>query len=838
MSKTIDFGIDLGTTNSTIAQYKDGQVEIFKNPLNLKSTLPSVIAFRKNRMFIGDKAREVLNKDPLNTISHFKRKMGTTEKYFIPNLGETKTPIELSAIILKELKQFVYNDEKPSSIVITIPAAFDTVQSNATKDAGLLAGFEEVVLLQEPIAASLAYANKANLEFDANKKWLVYDLGGGTFDVALISLVDEEMKVLDHEGDNFLGGTDIDALILDKLILPQIKESGQFDNFEAEIKRTSGKYAKLYNLLLYKAEEAKIMLSNMDEVEVELEIKDNNDDEIDICFSISRSELDELIIPIIRRTEEMIGQVIKRNNIDKNEIDFVLMVGGSTYIPKVRNHITNKIGIPINCQIDPTTAVGIGAAYYAGMKVSHTPSVSQPLSKQKPASSDLEINLAFDKVARETETMLLAKIKGNTKGKTYQIIRTDGGFDTGKKNLSGQIYEELPLVENVHNEFTLKIYDALGDEINIEIPSIGIMQGMFSIDGQPLPADICLEVDSVKEGTTILEPIFKKNNILPLKKSIIKEVSKTIHKNSQDALVIKILEGSVDNLPAANKTIGYIKIEGKNLDRDLIKGSDVELTFEMSESRDLKVEVYLTLTGQEYVNVFSPTERLVDMAAIRVELESFITNLKQKQLKSEQDELFEEAGRAKKLLEEAQQLLLRIEAFKSDDMTDEKYQIDIQKRAIAGQLNDFFKKNLLTKILEEYYEVKALVSSLLLFDDDETTSFKDEFYRIIEKEKEYILEANSSFIKIKTGQLEALIRKINPSTPVTAEDIVAWFYHFKNQSYKDTITANSLFQEGEEAIKNNNIPHLGGVVNRLHQLKTREDKDDNDLFKGKGTGIR
>ncbi len=836
MSKTIDFGIDLGTTNSAIARYKDGQVEIFKNPLTLKSTLPSVIAYRKKRVFIGDKAKEVLSKDSQNTVAHFKRKMGTTEKYFIPNLGSYKTPIELSIIILKELKQFVYNEEKPTSVVITIPAAFDTVQSNATKNAGLLAGFSEVVLLQEPIAASLAYANNANLELDANKKWMVYDLGGGTFDVALISLEGEEMKVIDHEGDNFLGGTDIDALILDKLFLPQIKEAGQFGDLDAELKRASGKYAKLYNLLLYKAEEAKIMLSNMDEVEIEFEIKDDNDDEIDIFFSITRAEFDELIIPVLSRTGEMIEQVIERNNIDKKEIDFMLMVGGSTYIPVVRDYITNKIGIPVNYQIDPITAVAIGAAYYAGMKISNVTTINH--SQKKSKSIELEINMAFDKVARESETMFLAKIKGNTKGKTYRIVRLDGGFDTGKKDLSNNIFEELPLVENVYNEFILKIYDTHGDEMNIEIPSIGIMHGMYSIDGQPLPEDICLEVDALKEGTTMLEPIFKKNSILPLKRSIVKEVSKSIFKNSEEAMVIKLLEGSVDNLPAANKTIGYIKIEGKNLNRDLIKGSDVELTFEMSESRDLKVEVYLTLTGQEYVNVFSPKERLVDMAVIRVELETFATNLIQKQQSAEQNEQFEEAGQAKELLEGVRELLLRIDTYKIDDITDEKYQIEIQKRALAGKLNKLFKKTLLTKILEKYYELKASISFELLFEDSETSMFNKEFHRIVEKEKEYLLEANPSFIKIKTEQLRALIRKINSRSPVTNEDIVNWFYYLKQHSYKDTITSNSLFQEGEDALNNNNIPRLSGVVNRLYQLKNREDNEDNDLFKSKGTGIR
>ncbi len=154
--KTINFGIDLGTTNSLIAQYNGGTVEVFKNPVGFKETLPSCIAFRGERTLIGDKAREWLLKDPFNVFAGFKRKMGTSDTYFCPTKSDFISPIQLSSLVLSELKNFVHTQEKPEHVVITIPASFDTVQSNATKKAGYEAGFREVVLLQEPIAASLA----------------------------------------------------------------------------------------------------------------------------------------------------------------------------------------------------------------------------------------------------------------------------------------------------------------------------------------------------------------------------------------------------------------------------------------------------------------------------------------------------------------------------------------------------------------------------------------------------------------------------------------------------------------------------------------------------------
>jgi molecular chaperone DnaK len=176
--------------------------------------------------------------------------MGTAESFKIKSINESKTPIELSAQVLKELKTFVNTGDTLDAVVITIPASFDTIQSNATKEAGIQAGFKQVVLLQEPIAASLAYANMKKEREMQEGQWLVYDLGGGTFDVALIKIKDGEMKVLDHEGDNFLGGADFDNMIVEKLVIPKICEKYKFSNLEDEMKSASGKFNAKYYVLL------------------------------------------------------------------------------------------------------------------------------------------------------------------------------------------------------------------------------------------------------------------------------------------------------------------------------------------------------------------------------------------------------------------------------------------------------------------------------------------------------------------------------------------------------------------------------------------------------------
>ena len=288
MSKTINYGIDLGTTNSAIAFYNEGEVTIFKNPSTLKETIASVIAFKGERQIVGEKALELLAKNPNNVFGVFKRKMGTSDKYFLESQGLFLSPVELSAILLKELKNFIHTGDTPRSIVITIPAAFDTVQSNATKQAGYDAGFEEVVLLQEPIAASLAYANSTSVDLN-NQKWLVYDLGGGTFDVALAHAANGEMKVVDHEGDNYLGGSDFDSRIIDKFIIPKLMTLGSFSDLEKEMKTTSGKYNKLYNKLKHLAEEAKKELTHKTVAEIEFDITDDSGKEIEVYLELSKS---------------------------------------------------------------------------------------------------------------------------------------------------------------------------------------------------------------------------------------------------------------------------------------------------------------------------------------------------------------------------------------------------------------------------------------------------------------------------------------------------------------------------------------------------------------------
>jgi molecular chaperone DnaK len=835
MPNTINFGIDLGTTNSAIAKYAEGKVEVFKNPLNLKQTLPSVVAFRKNRIVIGDKAQEILQKDPQNVVGSFKRKMGTSDKYFIESIGEFLTAEELSAHVLKELKNFIHTGEQVDAAVITIPASFDTMQSNATKKAGYQAGFQQVVLLQEPIAASLAYANKTEADLNG-KKWIVYDLGGGTFDVALVAIDENEMKVVDHEGNNYLGGTDFDKVMVEKYIIPHLEKEGSFANLEKEMKSASGKYNRLYNLLLYKSEEAKIQLTNSPLAEIEFETEDDTGEQLDIFLTISREQLEQAIQPFIQQTMEMIERMMARNGLEKEAIEFILMVGGSTYIPAVRNQLKDHFGIEINCNIDPTTAVTEGAAFYAGTKIRQTEPTTQSKSVQN-ANADLNIRTAHSKVSKDSETPFIVEAKGNIQNLFYRITRADKGFDSGLQPLRENVVEYLPLVPDVYNEFTFQVLDQFNNVVPTETNTLGITHGKYSIDGQPLPNDICLEVDALEEGTTFLEPIFSKNTVLPLKKTLVKEISHHIRKDSDDALIINVVEGPVETLPLANKTIGFIKISGKELTRDLIKNSDVELTFEMSESRDLRVEVYLTVSGQEFENVFSPSETHVDLEEIYQELETMATNVRTKRNQAESNELYRELSNTQKILADINALQSRISNLEKDDVTDEKYQIDEAKRRVALQVHQLYNETLLQKTLNEYYKEKSMVRILLLNQGDALSQQK--FDDIIAQEKSFVVSGNISVIRMKTQQLAGVKNSIyaKDRRPVTDDEVFSYFHSLQYRKYNDQAQADRLLQKGAAAAKKKDIITVTNVINDLHFIGIKKDNDEN-MFKKEGTGLK
>ena len=354
MSKII--GIDLGTTNSCAAVMEGKEAKVITNPEGNRTT-PSVVAFKNGDRIVGDAAKRqmITNK---NTVYSIKRKMGTDEKVTLE--GKEYTPQEVSAMILTYIKSYAeaYLGEKVEKAVITVPAYFNDAQRQATKDAGRIAGLDVVRIINEPTASALAFGMDKNNAKE--QKVLVYDLGGGTFDVSILDIADGTFEVLSTAGDTRLGGDDFDNVIIDWLN----------DNFKKE----HGIDLKADNMTLQRlkdaAEKAKKDLSGMLEVEISLPFiamaKDGSG-ALNLEARLSRAQFDNMTKFLVEKTMVPVRQALRDAKLSTGDIDNVLLVGGSTRIPAVQEAVRKELGKEPNKSVNPDECVAIGAAIQGGV---------------------------------------------------------------------------------------------------------------------------------------------------------------------------------------------------------------------------------------------------------------------------------------------------------------------------------------------------------------------------------------------------------------------------------------------------------------------------------------
>lgn len=346
-------GIDLGTTNSCVAVMEGGEAKVIANPEGSRTT-PSVVSFKGDERQVGDVAKRQAITNP-NTIMSIKRHMGTNHKVTVE--GKEYTPQEISAIILQNLKATAeaYLGEPVTEAVITVPAYFNDAERQATKDAGKIAGLDVKRIINEPTAAALAYGLDKT---DKEQIILVYDLGGGTFDVSILDLADGTFEVLATAGDNRLGGDDFDQVIIDWLVKEFKSETG--------VDLSADKMAM--QRLKDAAEKAKKDLSGVTSVQISLPfISMNATGPLHLEKTLSRAQFDAMTATLVERTMGPVRQALKDAKMTANDLDQVLLVGGSTRIPAVQNAIKNELGKEPNKGVNPDEVVAMGAAIQGGV---------------------------------------------------------------------------------------------------------------------------------------------------------------------------------------------------------------------------------------------------------------------------------------------------------------------------------------------------------------------------------------------------------------------------------------------------------------------------------------
>lgn len=623
----IKIGIDLGTTNSSIALNVNGKIEIVKKPGGVEYT-PSVFGYDKNRnKVVGQKAYEYLYKfgskeEDKNFKAEIKRLMGTPEKVFFERPKIELTPEEVSAEILKSLKEDVlrkYPDFDAVAAVITIPAAFSVLQSEATKKAGNLAGFKHVVLLQEPIAAGASYG----FQNTQNENWLIYDLGGGTFDVALISCKDGLLSVLAHSGDNFLGGKNIDWEIVDKIITPKIVEKYKLTNFS----RKNENYHSIFSYLKYLAESAKIELSQYEKTTVAIENigKDESGEEMSLTIEFTRPELEKIIKPLVHRTIELTNQTLKEAGMKNSSVKRIILVGGPTQIPYLKRRLENDLNIHVDSSVDPLTVVAHGACIFG---------MSQKIPKEylsvqtKKVAVGKNITLNHSTLTADTEEPVSGIIEGLNESEQHYIqIQSDSGTFTGAKTKinKGKFYYTVNIEPNKQNLFWVYVFDQKGNPVKLSTDSFTITHGL-AVSGAPIPHSINVVVASRDSQSNkmmdVCDRIFEKGSTLPLKKTLdVYKTSRVLKKGEDSSLNIDIVEGESE-IPDRNTYVCKLGIKGKDLPYDLPEGTPVELTVEYNESREVIVTAYIPLIDMTLNARKTEKDEALDVEEISAELEA------------------------------------------------------------------------------------------------------------------------------------------------------------------------------------------------------------------------
>jgi molecular chaperone DnaK len=600
MRTKIDFGIDLGTTNSAIAKMENGKPMIVTT--GRADIIPSCVAIQTGgRILVGDRAKIIFSQErekelrdstKPNSFVEFKREMANPFTFKSSNLGKDISPEELSAEVLKTLKSFV-TTEKLNSIVVTVPAKFNIAQKQSTINAGKLAGFDLVVLLEEPVAACLAY----NMEAQKKKgTWLVFDFGGGTFDAALVKKDDDGMmKIVDTGGDNELGGKDLDLAIVDKLIIPFLKANYNLSSyFDDKVK------SDLLRFVMKRfAEEAKIELSFQQSTDLlktypgDIDLKD--DDGKDLCLNIDFNQdiLHTILESNHQRAIDLALTVLEKNNLHKKDLDSIILVGGPTLSPVFQKMIKAQISDNIDTSVNPMTIVAKGAALFASTKDAiigdggDEEVVLDVNYESATIEPDTLINVKINK--EKTKAVLSEKVKLN-------IERSDKGFNVQQDivtNKTSPVLIELQLNEGENNVFNFRLVDDKGNNIICVPSSISFMP--IHIPEATNNSFFGIEVWDKKKEKRVFKGLKGLEKNKPLKNAVgvisdIKTPKQLVPGKSEDILEVRIFQGD-DNAEGKDSFLSdhvtSVIITGDDVEKLIPTESDVEVTLRFDENGGL-----------------------------------------------------------------------------------------------------------------------------------------------------------------------------------------------------------------------------------------------------------
>jgi molecular chaperone DnaK len=599
------FGVDLGTSNSAIVGSNEGSLRLFKTPEG-HDTLPSAVMIdKRGGVHVGRRAYEQAAYSPESVAQGFKRLLGTSSPITL-NQGQNVISAEdASKEILRALINQAYvalgQNLEPRGTVVTIPAAFNQMQTEATMRACSQANLGAVALLHEPVAAAMASIAKS-----ANKsgQFLIYDLGGGTFDAAIVQSIAGTATVVAHSGINMLGGRDFDRAIFNSLIHPWLLETF---NLPSDFHRNP-KFQRLVRIALYRAEQCKIALSTQetDRVfsdETQITTKDESGKAIYLDVELARADLERLVTSEIEKTVVQCSELIEANGYQESDLDRVVMIGGPSRMPVVRRLVAERLRIELELDIDPMIAVASGAAIFAESRAWGGVSKSEKPARKSAAVVNFEVRAPNQTAAN--------KIKINVKriGKEPRRIQiaTADGWSSGFIEMLGNEVDvkDIPVKKSGSNNIVLHSYDLSGRRIESEDVNIGVSRVGAIAEGMPTTHSISIKIveGAAGEEKNVLDEMVRKGTQLPARGIKAYRAARTMHANDGSELNFEVYEQQEGvEAPELNLPIGVLQIKSDELQKgDVIKRGDiVEVNWTIDENGLLDCSFNIEAISRSY----------------------------------------------------------------------------------------------------------------------------------------------------------------------------------------------------------------------------------------------
>ena len=611
-------GIDLGTTNSAICSFDGESIRLYKSPEQHDVTPSAIFIDRRGNKYVGSRAYNNAARNPDNAAVLFKRLMGTSTPVKLPAVNLTMTPEECSAEVLRALYGYLPEEirgDGDTGTVITVPAAFNQMQKDSTMAAADAAGLGRVALMQEPVAAVMSVMRQRKND----GVFVVYDLGGGTLDIAIAESISGRVTLLAHGGIAMCGGRDFDLILFDNIVKPWLLE-----NFDLpEDLTTNPQFKSLLRMATWATEKAKIELSQKEEAvvslpETELGVRDQAGEEIYIDITIDRKRYDGLIGPKVEESIVSARETLEKAGLSPHDVERVVFVGGPTHYKPLRDKVAFELGIAPSTDVNPMTAVAEGAAVFAE-SIDWASQSRGRKSARGAISAGGALDLSFNYIARtpNSKAKIVAKLGSSAPaGVEFQIDSLDTGWSSGRIALKDGAGIELNLTKPGDNTFKVFVFDSNGGPVSLREDKIVIARTAASIDAIPASHSVGVEARDKVGGRLSLDYLVREGDQLPKKGKKTFKAGESLKAGSAGSIKFKLWEGDISDPINDNRFIGMFEIKGTDFDDGVIAaGAELICEYEELDSGNIVLEVSVpSISGsfQSGRNFYSSQEGKVD----------------------------------------------------------------------------------------------------------------------------------------------------------------------------------------------------------------------------------